>query len=1086
MGDRGPRVERQAATLTALFALATLAALGEWLVRRWNTHHNSWLEDLFGIVNVPVAHSLISVSGLAVLTFTLIGRKRVGLVLVAAAQVLGIYAAAASLGTWGPQTVAPDWSGETGSHVLDIASIVGGVVMLWWCFHLRRAFPARLQPGSWLQAATGLVTGLLAAVGVTWVLLELNVPGSVPVRWHLIGAALGRSLGDADLIDRATLSAVPEWIPQITSVVVSITLLLSVWLFLRSARLVNAWSPERELTIRRLLADGDPDSLGYFATRRDKASILSASGDAALTYRVLCGVSLASGDPIGARRHWPEVIAAWKAEARQFGWVPAVLGASEHGARAYSAAGLNPISLGDEAVLEADHFSLNQPAMTPVRHAVKRARRAGVSVTFRRQEEIGPEEIAELEAAAEDWRGDEPERGFSMALNRLGDPADFNLLIGTARDPEGRLLAVLSFVPWGRAGASLDLMRRRPDAPNGVVELVVAELMRAAGTLGVRRVSLNFCMFRKVYADAARLGAGTLTRLNYTVLGSLDRFWQLERLYRSNQKYAPEWRPRYICYDGRVSLPLVAIAAGMAEGFIPESPLRRHETPDGLGPADLERVRDLARPALQGEHCRRSDLEMVRLDHAARLADAGRDPWPVGCPAPDQQLEDLAALPLGHEVSLAGRIVGIRDHGGVLFAVLADREARAQAVLERATTTAFEEFAGLVDSGDLVRLEGFVGKSRSGELSVLVSEWQLLAKSLHSLPFGALHDPAVRVRRRATDLIVNADQAEALRHRSAVVRTLRETLEADGYLEVETPMLHTVHGGASARPFRTFSNAYGMDLSLRIAPELHLKRLVVAGMGPVFEIGRNFRNEGVDGSHNPEFTALEAYRPYADYTVMRTLAERLVRGAAVAVHGAELLPLGGPGAALVDVSGPWRVVPVLEAVSAATGVGVTLDTDFDRLLALAREHGVPTRGDMGPGALVEGLYAAVVEPATTMPTFYVDFPRETSPLARAHRSCPGLVERWDLVVGGVEIGTAYSELTDPVDQRARFTEQSLRAAAGDLEAMSLDEAFLHDLELGMPPTGGLGLGVDRLVMTVLGTPIRTVLAFPFVRPRQLD
>ena len=355
---------------------------------------------------------------------------------------------------------------------------------------------------------------------------------------------------------------------------------------------------------------------------------------------------------------------------------------------------------------------------------------------------------------------------------------------------------------------------------------------------------------------------------------------------------------------------------------------------------------------------------------------------------------------------------------------------------------------------------------------------------MHPIPFGAFNDPEARLRQRATDLIVHPEAADMLRVRAAVVRSLRRTLEGAGYLEVDTPILHTVHGGASARPFKTFSNAYGIDLSMRIAPELYLKRLVVAGMGPLFEIGRNFRNEGADATHNPEFTSLEAYEPFGDYTTMRLLTESLVKNAARAVHGAPVLPLLRPDGEyeLVDVSAPWPVVTVLDAVSAAVGRPIDLATDFDVLLELARSHEIPIHEGMGPGAIIEELYAELVEGATVHPTFYVDFPVETSPLTGPHRTQPGLVERWDLVVNGMELGTAYSELTDPLEQRRRLEAQSLKAASGDVEAMEVDEEFLRALETGMPPTGGLGIGVDRLAMLIIGTSIRGVLTFPFVRP----
>ncbi|HVK45209.1 MAG TPA: amino acid--tRNA ligase-related protein [Micropruina sp.] len=302
---------------------------------------------------------------------------------------------------------------------------------------------------------------------------------------------------------------------------------------------------------------------------------------------------------------------------------------------------------------------------------------------------------------------------------------------------------------------------------------------------------------------------------------------------------------------------------------------------------------------------------------------------------------------------------------------------------------------------------------------------------------------------------------------------------------METPILQTVHGGATARPFTTYINAYNTELTLRIAPELYLKRLLVAGLGPVFEIGRNFRNEGADASHNPEFTAVEAYLPYADYTTMRHLTERLIQRAATSIHGRPALPLpvAGNPPELVDITSPWPVIPVLDAVAQATGVPISLAMDFDDLLSVAARHHVRVHDAVGAGAIIEELYSDLVEPATIHPTFYADFPAETSPLTGPHRSSPGLVERWDLVINTVEVATAYSELTDPVEQRRRLTAQSLKAAAGDPEAMQLDEDFLRALETGMPPTGGLGLGIDRLAMIITDSPIRSVLTFPFVRPR---
>ncbi|MFD1214393.1 lysine--tRNA ligase, partial [Arthrobacter sp. GCM10027362] len=438
---------------------------------------------------------------------------------------------------------------------------------------------------------------------------------------------------------------------------------------------------------------------------------------------------------------------------------------------------------------------------------------------------------------------------------------------------------------------------------------------------------------------------------------------------------------------------------------------------------------------------------------------------------------------------VSGRIRSLRHHGGVLFIDLTDAGRTVQAVIERSDfgTERFRLLTRALDTGDLVVLTAVPGRSRTGCPSLLVSDLEMAAKALHPVPFTGLQDRRTRLRRRSTDLLVHPEGLDLLARRSRILSAVCRLLEREGYRQVETPMLNTVHGGAAARPFRTYSNAYGVDLTLRIAPELYLKRLLVGGAGPIFEIGRNFRNEGADATHNPEFTTLEAYRPFADYTDMKELTERLVKAAAAEVHGAAVLPLRavhGRAAppVLTDVSAPWPVVPVTEAVSCAVGQPVSAETDFEELLRLARQHGVAVGPGMGPGAVLEELYSALVEPATVLPTFYCDFPVETTPLAAPHRRRPGLVERWDLVAGGMEIGTGYSELTDPFEQRRRLTMQSLKAAAGDVEAMEIDEDFLYAMETGMPPAGGLGIGMDRLVMLLTGSTIREVLSFPFVRP----
>jgi lysyl-tRNA synthetase, class II len=390
-----------------------------------------------------------------------------------------------------------------------------------------------------------------------------------------------------------------------------------------------------------------------------------------------------------------------------------------------------------------------------------------------------------------------------------------------------------------------------------------------------------------------------------------------------------------------------------------------------------------------------------------------------------------------------------------------------------------------VDLVDLIAVAGEVGASRLGEVSVLATSWTMAAKCLRPLPdkHRGLVDPEARVRQRYLDLLLDPAARQVLEVRGAVLQALRSGLIERHFLEVETPILQHRHGGASARPFVTHINAYGLRMFLRIAPELYLKRLAVGGVERIFELGRTFRNEGVDATHNPEFTMLEAYQAYADYTDMRRLAQALIVGAAKSAYGR---PIARRPEGDVDLSEDWPVISVHQAVAAALAERVpaallTVDSSVDYLRTWAHAAGVPVDPSWNRGQVLLECYEHLVEAVTVAPTFYTDFPIEVSPLTRAHRRDPRLAERWDLVAFGMEIGTAYSELVDPIEQRRRLTAQSLLAAGGDAEAMDLDEDFLQALEYGMPPTGGLGLGVDRIVMALTGRSIRETVTFPLLR-----
>jgi lysyl-tRNA synthetase class 2 len=385
-----------------------------------------------------------------------------------------------------------------------------------------------------------------------------------------------------------------------------------------------------------------------------------------------------------------------------------------------------------------------------------------------------------------------------------------------------------------------------------------------------------------------------------------------------------------------------------------------------------------------------------------------------------------------------------------------------------------------VDLGDHVFVEGRVISSRRGELSVMATGWAMASKALRPLP--VLHkelSEEARVRQRYADLIVRQEARDMVRTRAAVVRAIRTTLEERGYLEIETPILQLIHGGATARPFHTHINAFDQRMTLRIALELNLKKAVVGGVDKVFEIGRVFRNEGVDSTHSPEFTMLEAYEAYGDQHTMAELMRAMVLAAADATGSRQVQTPKG----VVDLDAEWRWLPVYEGVSEAVGEPVTPETDVETLRAIAKRHDVEVDPGWEASKIVTELLGELVEPHLLQPTFLCDYPPHAQPLARPHRDDPeNLIEAWDLIIAGVERGTAFSELVDPVVQRRVLEEQSLKAAGGDPEAMQLDEDFLRALEYGAPPMGGLGLGIDRIVMLFTGMGIRETILFPHLKP----
>ncbi|MFE2045614.1 bifunctional lysylphosphatidylglycerol synthetase/lysine--tRNA ligase LysX [Streptomyces sp. NPDC059477] len=972
-----------------------------------------------------------------------------------------------------------------GMYSASLASLIVCALALVLLITARDEFYAASRRGAVWRALAVLIAGIVVATLTGWGLVEL-FPGTLPQSQRLAWAAdrvCGGLIGPGAFDGRP-----PRQLAFLLGLFGALALLNAAAALFRSQRLEAALHDDEEARIRALLAAyGAQDSLGYFATRRDKAVVFSPSGKAAVTYRVEAGVCLASGDPVGDREAWPHAIAVWLDRARRHAWAPAVMGASEEGAKAFARAGLGALQLGDEAILSVAAFDLDGREMRVARQAVHRVRRTGATSRIRRHADLTDDEMRDLVDKADAWRDTETERGFSMALDRLGDPADGDCLLVEALGADGKLLALLSFVPWGRDGVSLDLMRRDRSAPNGVMEFMVDELCAAAPRLGVRRISLNFAVFRSVFEEGARIGAGPVLRLWRGLLLFFSRWWQLEALYRSNAKYHPEWYPRFICWGEAASLARIGLASGIAEGFVSVPSLRKlwrkGHPKDGRRPAALAALPPLA-PGT-GDGTGPGDPlaalpEQIRLRHRTldRLRAEGTDPYPVGVPP---RTHALADLPATGEVTVAGRIMRVRDFGGILFLTLRDWSGDHQLALTRdGCGPALAAFRADTDIGDHITATGRAGTSDSGEATVFVTSWRLTGKCLRPLPDKrrGLTDPETKVRMRSVDLIASPEARSVVRTRSTAVQALRQGLLDRGYLEVGTPMLQQIHGGANARPFTTHSNAYDLDLYLRIAPELYLKRLCVGGLEKVFEMGRTFRNEGVSHKHNPEFTMLEAYQAYADYDVMLDLTRELIQAAATAAFGH---PVARKDGQEYDISGPWPVRTVHDALSEALGEEITPDTELPALHRHCDRAHVPYTADDGHGDIILEMYERLVEERTRFPTFYKDFPTDVSPLTRQHRTDPRLAERWDLVAFGTELGTAYSELTDPVEQRRRLTAQSLRAAGGDPEAMELDEDFLTALEYAMPPTGGLGIGVDRLIMFLTDRTIRETLPFPLVR-----
>ena len=512
-----------------------------------------------------------------------------------------------------------------------------------------------------------------------------------------------------------------------------------------------------------------------------------------------------------------------------------------------------------------------------------------------------------------------------------------------------------------------------------------------------------------------------------------------------------------------------------------------------------------------------SEQEVIRRESLQKMRDMGINPYPadeyvvtgystdIKSTFVDEQTED-AEWYTGKPVRIAGRMMSRRIMGKASFVEIQDSKGRIQVYVSRddiqaptpegETATTMEQqmynvvFKKLLDIGDFVGIEGFVFRTQMGEISVHAQKLTVLAKSLRPLPivkykdgvaYDGFNDPEQRYRQRYVDLVVNEGVKDVFLKRATIIRTMRQVFDEAGYTEVETPMLQAIAGGASARPFITHHNALDVDMYMRIATELYLKRLIVGGFEGVYEIGRNFRNEGMDRTHNPEFTCMELYVQYKDYNWMMAFTEQLLEKIAIAVNGTTEVKIGDN---IVNFKAPYRRLPILEAIQEKTGYDLSTMTE-DEIRQVAKKYGVEDTEKMGKGKLIDEIFGETCEGTFIQPTFITDYPVEMSPLTKMHRSKPGLTERFELMVNGKELANAYSELNDPIDQYERFVEQMKLADKGDDEAMIIDHDFMRALEYGMPPTSGIGIGIDRLAIFMTGQPsIQDVLLFPTMKPEK--
>ncbi|MCE5290585.1 MAG: bifunctional lysylphosphatidylglycerol synthetase/lysine--tRNA ligase LysX [Nocardiaceae bacterium] len=842
-------------------------------------------------------------------------------------------------------------------------------------------------------------------------------------------------------------------------------------------RTSNTLTEVDESAIQALIARSDVnDSLAYFSTRRDNSVVFAPSGKAAVAYRTGVGVSMAVGDPVGNQEAWPHAIEAWLEMCRNHNWIPAATGASKLGARAYRRAGLSTLRVASEAILNPTEFDLSAPEFKAIRLAGNRLRKQGLTVRVRRQADIAAAELAAVHKRAAQWADTHTERGFHRSLGRIGEPSDTESLLVEAVGPGGPV-AMMSLVPWGATGATVDLLCRDESAPGGITELMMSELVLASAALGLTRISFGF-------TDVDNTATSGMARIPLF----LSRWWQQDSSRAANEQYRPKWVPRYVAYPaGRVSR--VSIASGVIEGrrraastfTSGRTRIDRSILADLLESPIPQPLPVLSRQPQRPEHVR------VRIDKLARLAEAGIPGYPPAY-QPTHTIAAARDAVSGTRVRLTGRLLAWRDLGGLGFAKLRDATGDIQVMVDanRCGEDKAATFGSMFDLGDLIEVSGPIGRARKAEISLFAMDWRLVTKSLHPLPdrHKGLVSPEAKVRQRHVELATNPSAREVARARSVVLHSIRSSLAGWDYLEAETPILQSNSNGLNARSFRTQADVFGLELRLRTTPALQLKQLAIGGLERVYELGRSFADSGTSAQHNPEFTTLHAFEAHIGYGEMVTRCQEMVQQAALAVHGQALSFRQRYDGVMrpFDIGGPWPVRTFYEAVSEAAGQPVNAGTTISTLRIMCETAGITPRHTWDEGRLAYALYERLVVARTELPTFYRDFPVTMAPMARALATDEDLAERCDLVAWGSILGSVHTELTDPLEQRRRLALEESRALAGDVDAIRANDAYLEALEFGMLPTAGLWLDVDRVITLITGRTVRESLAFPFVKP----